>query len=173
MATGHFRQDLFYRLNVFPITVTALRKRKEDIPELTEHFLKQAARKFHRPELRLTRANILSLQAYDWPGNVRELQNVIERAVITAQANILHFDLPSSRLVNAGTTKTETGPARVMTEEEIRLLERENMEAALKFSNGKIYGTDGAAELIGLKPTTFISRMKKMKIRPHRDSQNQ
>ncbi|MBI4642095.1 MAG: sigma 54-interacting transcriptional regulator, partial [Candidatus Tectomicrobia bacterium] len=90
---GRFRQDLYYRLNVFPIEVVPLRYRKEDIPFLAAHFLELVAKKMRRPRLRLTQANLLELQRYDWPGNIRELQNVIERAVITSPSGVLRFDL--------------------------------------------------------------------------------
>ncbi|VAX31060.1 Transcriptional regulator, Fis family, partial [hydrothermal vent metagenome] len=90
---GRFREDLFYRLNVFPIEVPPLRKRKDDIPLLANHFLTLAARKFHSPKPRLTKANVLQLQNYEWPGNVRELQNILERAVITSRTGALHLDL--------------------------------------------------------------------------------
>lgn len=91
---GRFRQDLFYRLNVFPIEVPPLRKRKEDIPLLAELFLQQASRRFNRTSKGLSQCNILALQAYDWPGNVRELLNVIERAVITSRSGTIRLELP-------------------------------------------------------------------------------
>ena len=94
VEAGRFRQDLFYRLNVFPIEVPPLRKRKEDIPLLAELFLQQASRRFNRECKGLSQGNIMALQAYDWPGNVRELLNVIERAVITSRAGAIRFDLP-------------------------------------------------------------------------------
>ena len=92
IETGDFRNDLFYRLSVFPIEVPPLRERREDIPMLTAHFLKMCAKKMNTQPPKLTNANIERLQTYDWPGNVRELQNAVERAAIFAQTGALHFD---------------------------------------------------------------------------------
>ena len=100
---GHFRLDLFYRLSVFPLELPPLRNRREDIPQLATHFVKQACTRLHVSEAKLSRREMERLQDYDWPGNVRELQNVVERAVILAQGGPLHFELRSNR-------KTETAP---------------------------------------------------------------
>jgi transcriptional regulator with GAF, ATPase, and Fis domain len=162
---GRFRQDFYYRLNVFPIEVPPLRERKEDIPVLAAHFLKQAARRLRLPSPRFTEAHARLLQSYDWPGNVRELQNATERALILAQKGALQFDLLPSDLGALpplpvpGTNGTESP---ILTEMEWRQRERENMQAALVKSGWKIHGEGGAAEILGLKPTTLISRMKKM-----------
>ena len=104
---GNFREDLFYRLNVFPINVPPLRQRKEDTPLLAAYLLRLAAKKFKTDEPRLSKANVLQLTNYDWPGNVRELQNIIERSVIISQKGILKFDLPK--------TKTEKNGSPVRT----------------------------------------------------------
>ncbi len=93
---GRFRQDLYYRLSVFPIDVQALRERKEDIPILATHFLEMACKRFNRPDLQLAESQLRRLQNYDWPGNVRELENVVERAVIAARPGSLHFDIPEA-----------------------------------------------------------------------------
>ena len=166
--TGHFRQDLFYRLNVFPIEVAPLRRRKEDIPLLAGHFVDQTAEKLRFPRPKLTRANILHLQQYDWPGNVRELQNVIERAVITSQSGALRFDFS----LDVGTAKSKATPLvddsaspEVVTDAEMKSRERENILAALKLTDWKIYGPDGAAELLSLKPTTLASRISRLELR--------
>ena len=95
---GRFREDLYYRLNVFPIEVPPLRKRTEDIPLLAAHFLELSAKKLNHPKPKLSQANMNQLQTYDWPGNVRELQNVIERAIITSQSDKLRFDLPAGKV---------------------------------------------------------------------------
>ncbi|MBN2433379.1 MAG: sigma 54-interacting transcriptional regulator [Acidobacteria bacterium] len=167
VMAGQFRQDLYYRINVFPIEVAPLRRRKEDIPLLTRHFLDLAARKFNVPPPRLTQANILELQHYDWPGNVRELQNVIERAVITAVGGALRLDLPRSTgeaapapVLGNGTAGPADEPA-VIPEVEMRRRERENIRQAMIRCGWQIYGADGAAELLGIKPTTLASRLKK------------
>jgi transcriptional regulator with GAF, ATPase, and Fis domain len=163
VKTKRFRQDLYYRLNVFPITIEPLCNRKEDIPPLASHFLRSIAARMDRPMPRLTQANLLALQAYDWPGNVRELQNIIERAIITSNQEVLRFDLPVS-VSRPPQKKQNIAPGRVLTEEEIRRHEAGNMVMALNRCGWKIYGPDGAAEFLGLKPTTLAARMKKMGI---------
>ena len=164
VEAGRFRQDLFYRLNVFPIEVPPLRKRKEDIPLLAELFLQQASRRFNRECKGLSQGNILSLQAYDWPGNVRELLNVIERAVITSRAGSIRFDLPRSQSSKARKPHaTATGPATtVVSDAEMKRRDRENVLAALNQTNWQVHGPGGAAELLGIRPTTLASRIKRM-----------
>ncbi|RJP38958.1 MAG: AAA family ATPase [Phycisphaerales bacterium] len=160
---GRFRQDLYFRLNVFPIEVPPLRKRREDIPLLAGEFLRRAAGRFNRPGLELSHGNVLALQAYDWPGNVRELMNVLERAVITSQRGALRFDLPTATRPRRGlSAATERGT--VLPHDEIKRLERENILAALAQSDWRIHGPDGAAELLGMRPTTLASRLKRMKL---------
>jgi transcriptional regulator with GAF, ATPase, and Fis domain len=162
---GRFRQDFYYRLNVFPIEVPPLRERKEDIPILAAHFLKQAARRQRLPPPRLTEANARLLQSYDWPGNVRELQNATERALILAQKGLLQFDLIAADLGAPPPPPPPSGNGiepPILTEAEWRQRERENMHAALVKSGWRIHGENGAAEILGLKPTTLISRMKKV-----------
>ncbi|MEM7350667.1 MAG: sigma 54-interacting transcriptional regulator [Acidobacteriota bacterium] len=166
---GRFRQDLYYRLNVFPIAVPPLRERREDIPLLAAHFLEQVARELKRPGPRLTQANIDQLQGYDWPGNIRELRNVIERAVIVARAGELRFDLPTSGATQPTATQPpspalgQPGQA-VISDAEMRDQERRNLIAALESTGWKVYGPEGAAALLGIKPSTLASRIKKMAI---------
>jgi len=163
---GRFREDLYYRLNVFPIQVPPLRDRKEDIPLLTRHFLQQAATRLQLGCPALTEGNLRTLRSYHWPGNVRELQNATERALILAQNGVLHFDLPAGILRNPGfvqnTEEDASTPVTVLTEAELRLLECQNLVAALEKSRWKIHGSNGAAELLGIKPTTLISRIRKL-----------
>jgi transcriptional regulator with GAF, ATPase, and Fis domain len=158
---GRFRQDLYYRLSVFPVELPPLRKRSEDIPLLAEHFLALAARKLGRAKPRLTLANVQRLQRYHWPGNVRELQHVIERAVITADGARLTIDLPTAP-VASGESAAAPGPDadRVLTDAEVRKLEADNIRRALRRAGGKVSGPGGAAELLGIKPTTLASRIK-------------
>lgn len=161
---GRFRQDLYYRLSVFPMELPSLRQRVEDIPVLADHFLQQFARRLGRRRPRLSLAIVQQLQRYTWPGNVRELQHVLERACIVAPEGRLELDLPVE------TTKDESQsnpapPDRVLTEQELRVLEISNLRRALEVSDGKIYGTDGAAALVGLKPTTLVSRLKALGIK--------
>ena len=139
---GRFRQDLFYRLSVFPIELAPLRQRVEDIPLLAEHFLERFARQLGRKPLRLTVANVQQLQRYAWPGNVRELQHVLERAVIIATDGRLRFDLPedaSTRHLNPKRS-LDASPDQVLTDREVRQFEKENIRRALAASSGKVYG---------------------------------
>ncbi len=168
VAAGRFREDLYYRLNVFPMKVVPLRDRKEDIPLLATHFIEMSVKELGCPKPRLTRAGIETLQSYDWPGNIRELRNVIERAAIFAQGGALDFDLPvigvdltSFRSEDGGEVESE-----YLTDAEMRRRERENLFAVLQKTGWKIKGVDGAAELLGLKPTTLISRIEKMGLKP-------
>jgi transcriptional regulator with GAF, ATPase, and Fis domain len=160
---GRFRQDLYYRLSVFPVELPPLRKRAEDIPPLAEHFLALAARKLGRPKPRLTLASVQQLQRYHWPGNVRELQHVIDRAVITADGARLALELPAGPAGNPGEpvlSPVPVGADRVLTDAEVRRLEADNLRTALRRTSGKVSGPGGAAELLGIKPTTLASRIK-------------
>jgi transcriptional regulator with GAF, ATPase, and Fis domain len=166
VEAGRFRQDLYYRLNVFPMKVAPLRERKEDIPLLAAHFLDEAIRKLKLPPARLTPSHLAQFQSHDWPGNVRELQNMIERALILAQNGVLWFDLPDNPRNPAGApaapvTEEGAGPV-ILSDMEVRRRERENVIAALHKTGWKIHGPGGTAELLGLKPTTLISRIKKL-----------
>ncbi len=162
---GRFRQDLFYRLSVFPMELPPLRKRVEDIPLLAEHFLTRFARQLGRPRPRLTLANIQQLQRYDWPGNVRELQHTLERACIVAADGRLRFDFPATPSKQQSERFESSTPQRILTAEELRTFEAENIRAALSQCHGKIYGPNGAAALLGTKPTTLNSRIKALGIR--------
>jgi transcriptional regulator with GAF, ATPase, and Fis domain len=170
VEAGRFRRDLYYRLNVFPIEVAPLSRRKEDIPLLTTHFLDLAATTLNMPRPRVTQANLLELQRYDWPGNVRELQNVIERAVITSRGGSLSFDLPeredADRSPALAAIEAEASKGvEVVADAAMKRRERENIIAALELTGWKVYGPGGAAELLQIKPTTLASRMKAMGIR--------
>lgn len=167
---GRFRQDLFYRLSVFPIEIPPLKHRLEDIPILAEHFLVRYARQLGRRRLRLTMANVKKLQSYHWPGNIRELQHVVERAVIVAVDGKLQFDLPQhageDQLVKKLKAKSENNESTpIYTESEMRDLEADNIRRVLDATGGKIYGRDGAAERLGIKPTTLASRIKSLGIK--------
>jgi transcriptional regulator with GAF, ATPase, and Fis domain len=161
-GAGRFRQDLYYRLSVFPVELPPLRKRTEDIPLLAEHFLAQSSRKLGRAKPRLTPANVQRLQRYHWPGNVRELQHVIERAVIIADGPRLTIDLPAGAAGPPDQSAPPPVPAddTVLTDAEVRRLETDNLRAALRHAKGKVSGPGGAAELLGMKPTTLASRLK-------------
>lgn len=163
VQAGRFRQDLFYRLSVFPIELPPLRHRAEDIPLLAEHFLRQSARKLGIEPPRLSPGQRKELQTYDWPGNVRELQNAIERAVIRSRHG--HLELGLSR---AGTIRPTLRPREGKAHPaptslaEVKEQERTLILEALGKTRGKIYGPDGAAALLGLKPTTLSSRVHRL-----------
>ncbi|MDR1855726.1 MAG: sigma 54-interacting transcriptional regulator [Desulfovibrio sp.] len=182
---GTFREDLFYRLNVFPIEMPPLRERKQDIPLLADVFIREIATKMNRVPLILSDDQIRNLMAYDWPGNIRELRNIIERMMITGRPNqVLREIVPAVRGSSArgGRKSSEEVETRVapeaagmvrrgvLTESALRELERANMEEALRMTNWKIYGPRGAARLLDVNPTTLISRLKKFGItRPSAD----
>ncbi len=169
---GGFREDLYYRLSVFPIEVPPLRERGEDIVQLASHFLEKAYLDFgHRP-LTLSRQQVTLLKKYDWPGNVRELKNVIERGVILSQGKVLRLDLAMADILRSSRprdSKPDRVGAPIMTEQELVALEKENMLAALRLTNWRVSGLEGAARLIGLKPSTFTDRMKKFGIDSRRE----
>jgi DNA-binding NtrC family response regulator len=169
VAARRFREDLYYRLNVFPLKVAALRERKEDIPLLATHFVELLAKELECPKPRLTRAGIETLQGYDWPGNVRELRNVIERAVIFARGEALDFDLPltgsSVDLTSFEPRNSDQAEPEYLTESQLRRRERENLFAVLQKAGWRIKGVDGAAELLGVNPNTLMSRIEKMGLR--------
>lgn len=162
---GRFRQDLYYRLSVFPLELPPLRKRLEDLPMLAEHFLARFARQLGRPKLKLTMANIQDLQRYSWPGNVRELQHVLERACIVSERGRLRFDHLSQTAPTTSNTVPVQTDDRILTAAELRDLEARNIAAALARTGGKIYGDDGAAALLGMKPTTLASRIKALDVK--------
>lgn len=160
-AAGRFRLDLFYRLAVFPLEIPPLRERLEDIPLLANHFIGKACARFQLPEPKVTQSELESLQNYSWPGNVRELQNVVERAVILARGAALRFCIPAHE--GAGSVRPPIR-AGIVTDREFRLTERANLVSALRMTAGRVSGTGGAAELIGIKPSTLASRLKAFKI---------
>ncbi len=163
-AAGRFRTDLYYRLSVFPIAIPPLRQRKEDIPLLVEYFLKQISRRLGRSIPRVTKTTLAELVAYDWPGNIRELQHVIERGIIVAEGGFLHVELASSQRNSGIPTPVENAVSEILTDAQLRALEADNISCALRKTGGKIYGPSGAAQLLGLKPTTLASRMKRLGI---------
>lgn len=171
VAVGRFREDLYYRLNVFPIHVTTLKERMDDIPLLAKYFVELSVKELRCAKPRLTQAAVATLQNYAWPGNIRELRNVIERAVILAHGGVLHFDLPTTHSVPiTDFLEQNHSGQRVFTEAEMRSHERENLIAALEQSGWKVKGPDGAAEFLGVKPTTLLARMKNMRLsRPEPD----
>ncbi len=165
---GSFREDLYFRLNVFPLESVPLRQRLDDVPLLARHFIGRACRTLNRPEPSLRVADIQRLQAYAWPGNIRELENVIERAVIISAGGRLRIDLPDLQAGAAlpSTHEVMEEGGAILTDEERRQRERNNLLAALRACNGKVFGRDGAANLLGVKPTTLRSRLERFGIEP-------
>jgi PAS domain S-box-containing protein len=164
---GHFREDLYYRLNVFPIQVPPLRERRADIGILATAFAQKYAQRMGRTLEPLSDDCLRRLQAYSWPGNVRELQNIIERAVITARDGRLNLDRALPESVNAMPAALGSDgetQKRVRTAKELEELERQNIIAALESADWKVAGENGAAQLLGVKPTTLSSRMKALGI---------
>jgi len=169
MEAKRFRSDLYFRLSVFLLEVFPLRNRTEDIPLLAEHFLRQSCRNMGLKELTLKKKHVHQLQSYDWPGNIRELQNVIERAVILSSGNELRLDLPETNIekalpITSQSAKNIGQTGEVLTYEDLKHLEKENILATLHKTNWKISGVGGAAELLGTKPTTLASRIKALGI---------
>ncbi len=163
VAEGRFRSDLFFRLNVFPLFVPPLRDRREDIPILVEYFLARHSARLGRRFRGVDRATMALLRSYAWPGNIRELQNVIERAVILSDSEILHLD---EAVLTAGVGNLASPaprPAGTLHDEEIRLI-----EAALEACGGRIAGVAGAAARLGSPPTTLESTIKRLGIQKNR-----
>jgi PAS domain S-box-containing protein len=161
---GHFREDLYYRLNVFPVRLPPLRERREDIGLLATAFAQKFARRMGRALAPLSEDCRRRLETYNWPGNVRELQNVLERAVITARDGRLDLDRALPDGAPAGAANVPEAVPRVRTAKELEELDRQNVIAALDSADWKISGSDGAAQLLGIKPTTLSSRIKALGI---------
>jgi PAS domain S-box-containing protein len=166
VEAGNFREDLYYRLSVFPVQVPPLRRRGDDVIQLAVHFLDQVCREFGRSNPGLTQSQVDAMRRYDWPGNIRELKNVIERAVILSPRDSLRLDLslPSgaSQVVAQaakGLPVSATNEIDFVSDQEMKLLQRDNMMRALEYSGWRISGKGGAAELLGLKPSTLTDRM--------------
>jgi len=163
IADGKFREDLFYRLNVFPIELPPLRQRKEDIPLLVEYFVDRYGSQAGKKITGISKKSMELLRSYDWPGNIRELQNVIERSVIICDSENLSID--ESWLV--GHSSAKESPVQQLSEK-LAAQERELIEAALNESNGKVSGPRGAAARLGLPQSTLDSKIKTLKINKHR-----
>jgi PAS domain S-box-containing protein len=160
---GAFREDLYYRLNVFPIQLPPLRDRGDDILLLADAFAERCARRLGRPVTPLSENDRRRLLAYEWPGNVRELANVIERAILTGRDGCLNLDraLPDTGArLRPEQAPSASGPAPIRTARELEELERANLLRALAATTWKVAGADGAAALLGLSPSTLNSRMK-------------
>ena len=156
-----FREDLYFRLNVFPIHSPSLRERADDIPLLVKHFIEKVCVDLNRPQLEVSVAQMKFLTEYQWPGNIRELENIIERQIILAQSNKINFDFLAKDKAQVKTKVSTLSTSKLLNAQQRKSLEKNNLENALKHAKGKIYGEDGAAALLGLKPTTLASQLKK------------
>jgi PAS domain S-box-containing protein len=166
IRAGTFRADLYFRVSVFPLRLPPLRERGDDVVLLAEIVSAQLARSLGRPVCPLDASDVSALRAYSWPGNVRELRNVLERALITSPDGRLRLDriLPAAGPDRAPAAEART-PARLLSDGGLRRLERENMLLALERTRWRVGGQGGAAELVGVSPSTFKSRMKALGIR--------
>jgi transcriptional regulator with GAF, ATPase, and Fis domain len=167
IVDGDFREDLFYRLSVFPVEVPPLRTRDDDVLQLALHFLEQTCNDFGRPMMTLTRRQAENLKGYHWPGNVRELKNVIERAVILSAGNVLRLDLSMPNIAPPPAPPTAAEPVQktVLSESEMQEFRKNNIIAALKLRNWRVSGPNGAADLLGVRPTTLADRIKTLGIK--------
>lgn len=169
IVDGEFREDLFYRLSVFPIQVPPLRKRKSDILQLAQHFLDATCMDFGRPAMKLTQSQASQIRDYDWPGNIRELKSVIERAVILSKGNTLRLDLSMSQTNTSVDSnpivEPELAEQAILDEVAMKRFQKKNIETALMQADWRVSGERGAASLLGLRPTTLIDRMKSFGIR--------
>ena len=173
VKAGRFREDLFYRLSVFPIEVPPLRERINDVVPIALSFLEKACRELGRESLSLTQSHITSLKGHSWPGNIRELKNTIDRAVISSTNKKLRLDLALSSLPGeTPNSDARSQPATAyLTSAEFRELEKANITAALQHANWKTWGERGAAVLLEVKPSTLAYQMKTLGIKkPNKDS---
>jgi formate hydrogenlyase transcriptional activator len=150
---GTFREDLFYRLNVFPVRVPALRERTEDIPSLVWLFVDEFSRAFNKTIDAVSRKDMDALQRYSWPGNIRELRNVVERSMIIATSTRLNIALPA---------RSEAAGSAVRRSLKMVDVEKDHVRSVLESTGWRIRGAGGAAELLGLQPTTLETRMLKL-----------
>jgi transcriptional regulator with GAF, ATPase, and Fis domain len=163
IAAGTFRSDLFYRLNVFPIDMPALRERREDIPVLVEYFVDHCARKVGKNIQGITKESLDILRSYPWPGNIRELQNVIERSVIMCETE--NFSVDKTWLAWLAQQPLATEPKIPQDlSEKLAAQEKEMIEAALRESAGRVFGPSGAATKLGIARSTLESKIRSLKI---------
>ena len=162
---GRFREDLYFRLNVFPIHSPPLRDRGDDVRLLALHFLDQTSQKYGHDSIKLRQNDLEKMRSYAWPGNIRELQNVIGRAVITARDGRVSLDLPSELETARSQNQLisdEPASAPIFSDEEMQKRVEANMVAALEACDWKLFGEDGAAAMLNMRPTTLASRVKRL-----------
>ncbi len=157
---GLFRQDLFYRLNVYPITIPPLRQRKDDIPTLVSHFVDKIGRKMGKKIKNISKEDLTKLQNYNWPGNVRELENVIERAIINSSHDTLRIDDEQLR----SQFHFDGDISGISEDLKLSETQKAHIKKVLEECNWKINGENGAAKALGIPPSTLRSKMKKLNI---------
>ena len=165
VSSGRFRSDLFYLINVFPITVPPLQKRKEDIPLLVEHFVNFLNKKFGRSVEQISESDMDLLQQYSWPGNVRELKNIIERIMITSTGTKLSLKDMAGLLPTSEDLPQKTDVLDISTIHPLEDVERKHIRKALDATEWRVDGLNGAARILKINPSTLRSRMKKLGIR--------
>jgi transcriptional regulator with PAS, ATPase and Fis domain len=161
IAAGTFREDLFYRLNVFPIHIPPLRERKEDIPMLVEYFIDRFARKAGKNIRSIDKQSLELLESYSWPGNIRELQNVVERSVVLCDTDTLRIDNSWLSLGNSQLESTGSLAGKIQAQE------KEFIEKALAETEGKVSGPLGAAAKLGISPSALEYKIRLLKINKH------
>ena len=161
ILAGRFRSDLFYRLNVFPLTVPPLRKRRDDIPLLVNYFIPTIASRIGRHIDQVPVQVMEQLIAYNWPGNVRELKNVIERAVITATDSVLRLPSKLTEPTDTESERSDSKPKLITLDE----AQRQHLLNVLKDTNWRINGPNGAAAILGINPSPLRSRIKQLEIK--------
>lgn len=164
---GQFRQDLFFRLNVYPITIPPLRQRKEDIPILIRHFTDKIGRKIGRRIKHISKADIMKLQEYDWPGNVRELENVLERAIISSEGATIKLD---DNQLKSSLSQQINKDAAINSVTTLSDSQKIHITKVLENCGWKINGDEGAANKLGMPPSTLRSKMKSLYIKRPKNS---
>jgi transcriptional regulator with GAF, ATPase, and Fis domain len=164
IGAGSFRSDLFYRLNVFPIEIPALRERKEDIRLLVEYFIDRYARKAGKRITTVDKETLRLLESYPWPGNIRELQNIIERSVILCETD--NFSVDESWLPQQ--PSNERAESKLYLSDKVAAQEKEIIEAALRECQGRVFGPSGAAAKLGIARSTLESKIRSLKINKNR-----
>jgi len=159
IASGKFRLDLYYRLNVFPIVMPPLRHRREDIPELVGYFINRLTARMGREPKEITAEALQTLMHYNWPGNIRELENIIERSLVLNKDSLISYiELPDNEQLDEPVVPHD---GKIKT---IKELEKDHIMATLEYCNGKVSGSGGAAELLDIPPNTLFARIKKLGI---------
>jgi len=164
VASGAFRQDLYYRLNVFPLEVPPLRERRKDIPLLVQYFIDRYTRKAGKNIRRVDKKTLRLLESYPWPGNIRELQNVIERSIIVCETET--FSVDESWLSQQ--PRNESSRGKLYLSEKLAAKEKEIIEEALRESQGRVFGPSGAAAKLGIARSTLEMKIRSLNINKHR-----